>query len=146
MLIHAYLNPIFHAQHKNWSYSLMWHSLFQVPKESGPLNWESTNTKIKWEETELVLDGNDGNAPYPTPHAITCYNVRPLTTTTSTRLWRPAVLVKTRVGSWGSQSRGLIKLAIGLGRSYWRIFCYIELVRARIAIYDIQPQKEGRRS
>ena len=83
--------------------------------------------KIKWEETELVLDGNDGNAPYPTPHAITCYNARPLTTTTSTRLWCRAVLVKTRVGggggggrgwSWGSQSRGLIKLAIGLGRSY----------------------------
>ena len=44
---------------------------------------------------------------------------RPQVTTTSTRLWRPAVLVKTRV--WvGAQSRGLIKP--GLGRSYLRIF------------------------
>ena len=44
---------------------------------------------------------------------------------TSTRLWRPAVLVKTGVGTWGAQSRGLIKP--GLGHSYLTIF--IEVTR-----------------
>ena len=38
---------------------------------------------------------------------------------TSTRLWRPAVLVKTRVWGMRAQSRGLIKP--GLGHSYLRI-------------------------
>ena len=112
--------------------------------------------KIKWQETELVLDGNDGSgkitregwgdiAPSPTPHAITCYNARPLTTTTSTRLWRPAVLAKTRVwrgggGGGGSQSRGL-RSRLFLSRDF-----LLHRAGPRIAIYDIQPQKEGRRS
>ena len=81
-------------------------------------------------------------APSPTAHAITCYNARPLKTTTSTRLWRPAVLVKTRVWVGCSVSRAHKTWS----RSFLLKDFLLHRAGPRTAIYDIQPQKERKRS
>ena len=60
---------------------------------------------------------------------------------TSTRLWRPAVLVKTRV--WlGCSVCGLIKP--GVGYSYWRIFLGT-LRSVIIGLFSLVPRNNPRR-
>ena len=53
-------------------------SLFQAPRESSPLNWETANKKIKWEETGEIAGGGACNHFFKRPVPVYQLLVYPL--------------------------------------------------------------------